>query len=190
MAGNNPAPTNLEVLWQELEHQKKLTTDLASQVQRVRRFARVDELEAVTGKLEQESILIRSVTELSRAVRVLADVRQRELSVDEMGQIYHRQNKQWREREIARKLAHYRHMSACKQVTTDKCPCGKHHGIRFETPDGKVVEENYCPQWWWIAMSRMSFQSGRNKEFHKKYPLTKWINKYVVNTPDNGSYKT
>jgi hypothetical protein len=38
------APTNLEVIWQEVEHQKRLTTDLASQVQRVRRFARIDEL--------------------------------------------------------------------------------------------------------------------------------------------------
>jgi len=188
-ANNSPAPANLEVLWQEMEHQKRLTTDLASQVQRVRRFGRVDELEAVTGKLERESVLIQTVTGLTRAVHVLADVRQGELSVDEMGQNYHRQVRQRRERDVARKLAHYRYMSNCKQVTTDKCPCGQHHGIRFEAPDGKVVEENYCPQWWWIAMSRMSFQSGRNKEFHDKYPLTKWINKYAIKSANNVSYK-
>ncbi len=81
MASNSPAPTNMEVLWQEMEHQKKLTTDLSSQIQRVRRFARVDELEAVTGKLEKDGILIQTVTELSKGVHALVDARQRELSV-------------------------------------------------------------------------------------------------------------
>jgi hypothetical protein len=76
VATNTPAPTNLEVLWQEIEHQKRLTTDLASQIQRVRRFGRVDELEAVSGKLEQESILIQNMAELSKAVTVLADTRE------------------------------------------------------------------------------------------------------------------
>ena len=42
------------------------------------------------------------------------------------------------------------------------------------------MEENYCPQWWWIAMSRMSFESGKHKEFHKVCPLTKWLEKYVL----------
>jgi hypothetical protein len=189
-SNNTPAPTNLEVLWQEMEHQKRLTTDLTSQVQRVRRFARVDELEAVTGKLEKESVLSQTVTELSKAVHVLANVRQRELSVDEMGQNYHRQNTQRREREVASHLSRYRYMSTLKQVTTPRCPCGQHIGIRFETPDGKVIEENYCPTWWWIAMSRMSFQSGKNKEFHQKYPMTKWVDKYIIKSTDKVGSKS
>lgn len=181
MATNaNPAPTNLEVLWQEIEHQKKLTTDLSSQVQRVRRFARVDELEAVTGKLQSEETLIRTINSLTETVHVIADLRQRELSVDEEGQRYWLQNKALRSRQTAKHLAHYRYMSTLTQTRTDRCPCGRHQGIRFTTKDGTVVEENYCPLWWWIAMSRMALDSRKSAQFREKMPLTKWLEKYFV----------
>jgi hypothetical protein len=142
----------------------------------------VDELEAVSGKLEQESILIQNMAELSKAVTVLADIRQREKSVDEMGQDFHRENRAIRTRQVSRNLMRYRYMSTLTQKRTENCPCGKHHGIRFETSDGKVEEENYCPQWWWVAMSRMSFESGKHREFHEKCPLDKWLNKYAIKT--------
>ncbi len=81
--------------------------------------------------------------------------------------------KEQRSRQTARNLARYRYMSTLAQTYTDRCPCGKHKGIRFATKDGKVIEENYCPQWWWIAMCRMSFESGKHKEFHQKYARSK-----------------
>ena len=187
MAANTKqqAPTNLDVLWQEMEHLKRLNTDLASQVQRVRRFARVDELEAVSGKLEQESLLIQQMGELSRAVSVLADVRQSEMSVDEMGQQVHRENQATRRRQTSRSLAHYRYLSTLTQVMTERCPCGKHRGIQFRTAEDKVIEENYCPQWWWVAMSRMSFESGKHREFHRRAPLIKWLGKYALKAQES-----
>jgi hypothetical protein len=149
MAVNNlPAPTNLEVLWQEMEHQKRLTTDLASQVQRVRRFARVDELEAVTGKLEDEAALIRTMTTLGQAVQALVSHQRQAQSPDEAGQAYWHQMKAQRSRQVANNLARYRYMSTLVQTYTDRCPCGKHKGIRFATKEGTIIEDNYCPQWW------------------------------------------
>ena len=183
------APTNLEVIWQEVEHQKRLTTDLASQLQRVRRFARIDELEVVTGKIEQETALITSMTTLSQAVTVLADVRRREVTPEIAGQEYWYQQKAIRSRQVARNLARYRYLSTLAQVRTDRCRCGKHQGIQFKDQEGNIIEENYCPQWWWVAMSRMSFDSGRHKEFHTKCPLEKWLKKYDLKALENRAAK-
>jgi hypothetical protein len=180
MAVNANPPTGAEVLWQEIDHLKRIITDQNSQIQRMRRFSRVDELEAVTGKLESEKALIRTVTTLSQSVQVLIDARHQELHPDLAGQILYSQNRERRSRQTARHLAYYRYLSTLVQSTTDKCPCGKHKGIQFARKDGKVVEENYCPQWWWVAMSRMSFESGRNREFHQICPLAKWLEKYVL----------
>lgn len=179
------APTNLEVIWQEVEHQKRLTTDLASQIQRVRRFARIDELEVVVGKIEQETVLINTMTTLAQSVNVLADLRQRDLTSDEAGQTYWQQQKSIRSRQVARNLTRYRYMSTLTQVKTDRCPCGKHQGIQFKDQEGRIIEENYCPQWWWVAMSRMSFESGKHKEFHTKCPLDKWLKKYTLKALEN-----
>jgi hypothetical protein len=34
-------------------------------------------------------------------------------------------------------------------------------------------------------MSRMSFESGKHKEFHKVCPLEKWLGKYVLKSLEN-----
>ena len=179
------APTNLEVIWQEVEHQKRLTTDLANQIQRVRKFARIDELGVVVGKIEQETVLISTMVTLAQSVGVLADLRQRELTPDESGQAYWHQQKSIRSRQVARNLTRYRYLSTLTQVRTDRCPCGKHQGIQFKDQEGRIIEENYCPQWWWVAMSRMSFESGKHKDFHTKCPLDKWLKKYTLKALKN-----
>ncbi len=91
--------------------------------------------------------------------------------------------KERRSRQTRKNLAHHRYMSTLVQTTTDCCPCGKHLGIRFTTKDGKVIEENYCPVWWWVEMSHMAFDSGKSAQFREKMPLAKWLEKYLVKAP-------
>ncbi len=176
----NDKPTDLQVVWDEIEHLKNIITDQASQIQRLRKFARLDELEAVTGKLANENTLIRTVTALTASISVLAETRQSELHPDVAGQQLHEQMAERRSRQVRKNLSHLRYLSTLTQERTEVCPCGRHTGIRFITKEGTVEVDNYCPLWWWIAMSRMAFDSGKSAAFRDKMPLDIWLKKYAL----------
>ena len=184
MPANDKPVSNAEIFWQELQHLQRQITDMGSQVQRIRRNANVDVNEAVIREHDNRSEMILAVRDLTDVVSVLVQRRTEELHPDMAGQQLHSWARQQRSRDVAKKLAYYRYMSTLKKEIVEKCPCGKHQGIRFVTEDGKVVEENYCPQWWWLAMSRMAFSSGKAAEFRERMPLEKWLERYAIKSPE------
>ena len=140
MSTNTPEAA-INDLWVAHNQAQGQLADLANQVQRIRRYAQVDEREIRQEKLSSEQAVIRSVEGLTEKVSELLGQGQRS-SNDLQATAYYYSVRDARAVEISRNLAHTRQLLNLKRSLTNKCPCGKHKGVQLADSAGNVILEN------------------------------------------------
>ena len=194
MVAYTPAKTKnsteeaLKAIWQELTDIRRQQDASSSQVQRLQRYANLDEKEFAVGQLQSERAILNTVSELARAVSALTMQQvPEEIKVREAGEAVWKSHKIHRQKEVHRSANHLRYMVHCKQEPTMMCPCGEHAGIRFtdehsKNPDGsmRIVAENVCPRDWYVSLSRLAFEEGNLSEFLKQNKLGDYLARYKL----------
>jgi hypothetical protein len=96
------------------------------------------------------------------------------------GDKFFHQEKEARRVEVEKSLEYIRYLTTLKRSSTDRCPCGKHKGLRLSDEKGNVIEENLCPISWWVKQGRLAFAEGRLEEYNRTNPLSMYLKYFEV----------
>ena len=84
---------------------------------------------------------------------------------------------------VGRALGRIQTLMNADQETTEQCPCGNHHGIKFFTTykDGSTIihVENMCPVEWWRKQHRMAVHL-KDRKWLKNNPMKEFLEWYQI----------
>jgi hypothetical protein len=182
-ATSKPQTTSVDALADDITRANVKIIDLQSQVQRLFRTIKIEEREAAVGEKQSHTEVMQSVAGLTKAVQILAQAQtpQADLDAD-----FYQKSKAIRSRQVRQHVAHKVWLSTLAQETTYLCPCGKHMGVKL-LDQGRVVEANLCPVWWWVTLSQVAYEMGRLGQFRKDMPMDKFLSQYALESSRKSS---
>ena len=180
------APTATDLLYQDLGHTNVRLTELASQVQRIQRFQKLDEKELRVGNERSQAAILSTVDHLARNVdaltRVITAQGDEQMMADLAGQSYRKSMLDVEYRQMQKRIGRLRFLQTCKLVPTgEPCNCGRnsaaHMAVDVKNPSGKIIERR-CPASIWVSMSRLAYEDNRLGKFTSEHPLNEFMSKY------------
>ncbi len=185
---NNPEEleklrTAIELIYQDLARIDQRLADLAGLLREI----------SVPAKPTGEAATARQLANLAaanKAVLVLAQradallKKQPEGTAQEVDHSFYYGQREKKKKEIEKHLAYLRFLSSLKQVKTTHCrvETHQHQGISFIDAEGQVVEENVCPQSWWVSLSHLAYVDGTLKDFSDATPLSVYLGQFTIQT--------
>ena len=166
MTNKNNASLAIQDLYNNQQHQAHQMSDLATQVEKIRRYTKYDTKAQVAHTLEHEEAILKSIESLGAQTATLLGHLQDEKVEDG----FYRAGKLRRQTEVLRNSRYNRLLTGLKQKIINKpCVCGKHKTLQFLDPNDNVIEE-LCPRSWWFKRSRIAMEDGKLTDFVSSTP--------------------